>query len=44
MYKLFVTNPVGWISINLFPVYLDNGIVMKVKLGLSLVYVFNVFE
>ena len=35
---------VGRISVNLFLVYLGNGIVMKMKLGISLVYGFDVFE
>ena len=36
--------PVGWISVNLFLVYVGNGIVIKIKLGLTLVYDFDVFE
>ena len=36
--------PVGRISVNLFLVYHGNGIVMKIKLGISLVYGFGVFD
>ena len=36
--------PVGRISVNLFSFYHGNGIVMKIKLGISLVYGFDVFE
>ena len=39
-----MTYPVGRISVNLFLVYHGNGIVMKIKLSISLVYGFDVFE
>ena len=39
-----MTYPVGRISVNVFLVYHGNGIVMKIKLGISLVYGFDVFE
>ena len=43
-YIVFMTYPVGRISVNVFLVYHGNGIVMKIKLGISLVYGFDVFE
>ena len=39
-----MTYPVGRISVNVFLVYHGNGIVMEIKLGISLVYGLGVFE